>query len=77
MIELAKNEAAAEAALAYTMGLAWNETVHPSAEDVPHQAFAGNLEDLVGSAYQFNPDWAKLEAGIRALNGAVTTARSE
>ena len=74
--ELAKNEAAAEAALAYTMGLAWNATVRPSAEEVPYRPFAGNLDELVGTAYEFNPDWAKVEAGLRALDGAVTTARS-
>ena len=74
--ELAKNEAAAEAALAYTMGLSWNATVRPSAEEVPYQPFAGNLDELVGTAYEFNPDWAKIEAGLRALGGAVTTARS-
>jgi outer membrane protein len=75
--ELAKNEAAAEAALAYTMGLPWNATVHPSEEEVPYRPFAGNLEELVGAAYQFNPDWAKVEAGLKAYGGAVTTARSE
>jgi outer membrane protein TolC len=74
--ELAKNEAAAEAALAYTMGLAWNATVRPSAEEVPYRPLAGNLDELVGTAYEFNPDWAKVEAGLRALGGAVTTARS-
>jgi len=75
--ELAKNEAAAEAALAYTMGLPWNETVRPSEEEVPYRPFAGNLDELVSTAYEFNPDWAKLEAGLRALDGAVSTARSE
>ena len=74
--ELAKNQAAAEAALAYTMGLPWNATVRPSEEEVPHRPFAGNLNELVGTAYEFNPDWARLEAGLRALDGAVTTARS-
>jgi outer membrane protein TolC len=75
--ELAKNEAAAEAALAYTMGLPWNATVRPSVEELPYRPFAGNLDELVGTAYEFNPDWAKLEAGLKALQGAVTTARSE
>jgi outer membrane protein len=74
--ELAKNEATAEAALAYTMGLPWNATVHPSEEEVPYRPFAGNLDELVGTAYEFNPDWAKLEAGIRAFEGAASTARS-
>jgi outer membrane protein TolC len=30
----------------------------------------------VSTAYEFNPDWAKLEAGLKALDGAVETARS-
>ena len=74
--ELAKNEASAEAALAYTIGLPWNTTVRPSAEELPYQPFTGNLGDLVTTAYEFNPDWAKLEAGLKALDGALATARS-
>jgi outer membrane protein len=75
--ELARNEAAAEAALAYTIGLPWNATVRPASTEIPRRDFAGNLEDMVSSAYQFNPDWLKLEAGLRALQGRVTTERSE
>ncbi len=74
--ELAKNEAAAQAALAYTMGLSWDATVVPASEEVPHRPFAGNAAELVSSAYEFNPDWAKVEAGLKALDGAVSTARS-
>ncbi|MBL8229877.1 MAG: TolC family protein [Bryobacterales bacterium] len=73
---LARNEAAAEAALAYTMGLPWNATVRPSAEEIPYRPFAGDLNEMVGSAYEFNPDWARVEAGLRALEGAAKTARS-
>jgi len=75
--ELAKNEGEAEAALAYTMGLPWNATVRPSAEELPYRPYAGNLEELVGTAYEFNPDWARIEAGLKGLAGAVTTARSD
>jgi len=74
--ELEKNEALAEAALAYTIGLPWNATVRPAEQEVPYQPFTGNMDELIGSAYQFNPDWAKLEAGLRSLEGAVVTARS-
>ena len=75
--ELAKNEAAAEAALAYTMGLVWNATVRPSAEELPYRPFESNLDELVSTAYEFNPDWAKIEAGLKALEGEVITARSD
>jgi outer membrane protein TolC len=74
--ELEKNEAAAEAALAYTMGLSWDSTVLPSAEEIPYRPHSGSLEEMVSAAYEFNPDWAKLEAGLRALKGAVKTERS-
>ncbi len=73
---LAKNEQAAEAALAYTVGLPWSATIRPSAGEIPFRPYAGDLNELVGSAYQFNPDWAALEAGVRALEGAVRTAQS-
>lgn len=74
--ELSKNEASAEAALAYTMGLPWNATARPSEEELPYRPFAGDLAELVSTAYEFNPDWAKIEAGLKALDGAVETARS-
>ncbi|MFB3778421.1 MAG: TolC family protein [Bryobacteraceae bacterium] len=73
---LEKNEAMAQAALAGTIGLSWQESVRPASEEIPFEACAGSLQELVSSSYQFNPDWAKLEAAIRAAQGAVTTARS-
>jgi outer membrane protein TolC len=74
--ELAKNEALSQAALAYTMGLPWNADVRPSAEEVPFRPYAGDLGGLVATAYEFSPDWARVEAGLRALEGAVGTAKS-
>lgn len=74
---LEKNEKMAQAALANTMGLPWNESVKPSAAEIPFQPYTANLEELVSTSYQFSPDWEKLEAGLRAAEGAVTTAQSE
>jgi outer membrane protein TolC len=73
---LEKNEAMAQAALANAMGLAWNASVKPADKDIPYAPFAENLDRLVGSAYEFSPDWAKVEAGLQAAEGAVRTARS-
>ena len=73
---LEKNELMAQAALANTMGLPWDSSVKPADKEIPFTLFAGNLDDLVGTAYQFNPDWDKVEAGIRAAEGAVRTAQS-
>lgn len=73
---LEKNEEMAQAALANTMGLSWNESVRPAAVEIPFVAYPEDLERLVGSSYQFSPDWGKLEAGLRASEGAVRTAKS-
>ncbi len=73
---LAANEAMAEAALAYTIGLPWRSTVAPKDEELPFQPHSGDLNELVSTAYEFNPDWAELEAGLRALEGQRITATS-
>ena len=73
---LEKNDAMAQAALANTMGLPWSSSVRPADKEIPFAPVAAGLGDLVGGAYQFNPDWVKVEAGLRAAEGAVRTARS-
>ncbi|MFN7994978.1 MAG: TolC family protein [Bryobacteraceae bacterium] len=75
--QLEKNEKMAQAALANTMGMPWTASAKPSASEIPFDAYAGKLEDLVGTSYRFSPDWGKLEAGLRAAEGAVRTAKSE
>ena len=73
---LEKNEVMAQAALANIMGLSWNTAIKPADKELPYAPYAENLETLVGTAYQFSPDWAKVEAGIRAAEGAVRTEQS-
>ena len=74
---LEKNAAMAQAALANTMGLPWNACIQPVDKDMPFTPFVDNLDTMVSTAYQFNPDWAKVEAGIRAAEGAERTAKSD
>jgi outer membrane protein TolC len=76
LAELEKNEAMSQAALANTMGLDWNASVQPSAQEIPFAPAAQDLDRLVASSYEFNPDWEKLGQALRATQGAVTTARS-
>ncbi len=75
--ELEKNEDMAQAALANTLGLPWNAAIEPVDKELAFVPYGRNLDRLVGTAYQFNPDWGKVAAGIRASEGAVRTARSE
>jgi len=74
--QLQKNGAMSQAALANTMGLEWNVSVAPSAQEIPFAPAAPSLDELVAISYQFNPDWEKLGQAIRATQGAVTTAKS-
>lgn len=74
--QLEKNEAMAEAALANTMGEDWKQSVHPAAEEIPFEPYLGGVDELVGSSYRFSPDWNKLEAGLRAADGGLATAKS-
>lgn len=73
---LEKNESMAQAALANSMGRPWHESVSPASTEIPFHPINADLDQLVGAAYEFNPDWGKLQAGLRALTGAVRTARS-
>jgi outer membrane protein TolC len=73
---LEKNEEIARAALANTMGMPWSASVRPTDRELPFEPYGGDLERLVSTAYELSPDWAKVEAGIRAAEGAVRTARS-
>lgn len=73
---LEKNEELAAAALANSMGLSWRQRVTPRDRDLPFRPAAGDLAALVGQAYEFNPDWKSLEAGLLAAEGAVRNARS-
>lgn len=73
---LEKNETMAQAALANTMGLSWDAAVKPSDKEIAYSPYAEDLDSLVSTAYQFSPDWEQVEAGLRAAEGAVRTAKS-
>jgi outer membrane protein TolC len=73
---LEENESSAEAALAYTLGLSWKSSVEPRDGEIPYLPYAGNLDAMVTTAYEFNPDWNKLQAGLRSYEGERLTASS-
>ena len=73
---LHSNRELAHSALANTMGLPWQARVEPTADEVPYTAFDLDLGSLVNGTYRFNPDWARLHAGLEALDAKVAEARS-
>ncbi len=73
---LESNEKLARAALLNTMGLDWDTKIEVTESLLPYQPYRANLEELISQAYRFNPDWAKLKAGLAAAQAKITEARS-
>lgn len=73
---LESNDIMARAALANYMGLSWRESVVPSDKAIDHNPVELDLEQLVGTAYRFNPNWAQMDAGINAAGGKLRTEKS-
>jgi outer membrane protein TolC len=70
------NEKLARAALANSMGIAWDARVEVAEDRLPYAPVDAELKDLVSGVYRFNPDWASLEAGLKAAEAKVDEARS-
>jgi outer membrane protein TolC len=70
------NEQLAKAALTNAIGLEWQHPVEPAAEPLPFMPSTAELKDLVGGAYRFNPDWARLDAGLAAAEAKIDEAQS-
>lgn len=68
--------ALAKAALGNTMGLAWDAPVALSETAIPFEELNIDLTKLVASAYQFNPDWDQLAAGLDAAQALVQKERA-
>ena len=73
---LESNRELARSALANTMGMPWQVRVEPTADEVPFTAFDLDLRVLVDGTYRFNPDWARLRAGLEAADARVAEAGS-
>lgn len=73
---LEANEQMARAALTNSMGLEWREPVEPARYELPFVPVRVELKDLVSDAYSFNPDWARLEAGLDAAAAKIDEAAS-
>ena len=73
---LQANEKIVKAALINTMGLDWDTPIEVSETNLPFTPFQTDLRELVGNAYSFNPDWAKLQAGLEATEAKINEAKS-
>ncbi len=73
---LEANEQLARAALTNSMGLDWENPVEPAPQGLPFNPATVALKELVNGAYSFNPDWARLEAGLEAAAAKIDEAKS-
>ena len=73
---LTSNVELAQAALANTMGLKWDQSVIPSENTIPFVEMDADLGHLVAGAYRFNPDWKRLAAGLDAAKAMVNKERA-
>ena len=73
---LEKNVAMAQAALAFSLGLSWRDTVVPAEDSIPYSPMHPSVDALVSDAFSFSPDWQRLEAGISAAEGELRGATS-
>ncbi|MGA7991107.1 MAG: TolC family protein [Thermoanaerobaculia bacterium] len=65
------NERLTLAALTNSLGLPWDSEIDVFDADIPFRPYAADLKKLVGNAYSFSPDWARLEEGIKATEAQV------
>ncbi len=73
---LKANEEITIAALTNALGLDWNSSIKISATEIPFIQYQTNLRDVVSNAYLFNPDWARLQEGLKAAEAQIDAARS-
>jgi len=73
---LEANEKLAKAALTNSMAIPWDTPIEVAAENLPFTPVRSDLHDLVSESYRFNPDWARMEAGLAAAEAKICEARS-
>lgn len=73
---LKSNLPLAKAALGNTMGLTYDTPITLSETAIPFLAVNTDLNKMVAGAYQFNPDWKQLAAGLDAAQALVKKERA-
>ena len=71
VMALRSHETLALSALTNTLGLDWRLPVTVADSEVPFAPFATDLDQLVGRAYEFSPDWLRLAEGLKAAEAQV------
>lgn len=70
------NEELTLSALINTMGLDWDTKIQVSEAQIPFNKYQANLRELMSNTYTFNPDWARMQEGLKAAEAKVDEAKS-
>ena len=73
---LESNREISRAALVNTMGLSWQTDFDLAEKEIPCPQFNADLSQMVSDAYQFNPDWSRLLAGLEVARAGVRKEKS-
>lgn len=73
---LENNVEIARSALTMMIGMEWDAVVGFAEEVIPYRSSDLNLHNVIDRTYRLNPDWAKLKAGLDALEAGIMQARS-
>ena len=76
LADLANNVKLAKAGLVNSMGLGWQNTIDLATHELPYSPLHADLAKLISSSYEFNPDWAKLKAGLDASEYKIKEEQS-
>ena len=69
-------ERLAVAALTNAIGMEWDSEIDVSETGIPFRPQGEELRKFVSGAYSFNPDWKKMEEGIKAAEAQVDEKKS-
>ena len=73
---LKANESITIAALTNSIGLAWNRAISVAETEIPFNHYQADLREVVSNAYLFNPDWVRLQEGLKAAEAQIDAAKS-
>ncbi len=74
--KLISNEKIAGSALVNAMGLEWHIQPDPADKEITFTPFDSDLAELISDAYQFNPDWSRLEMALKVAEAEIKEAKS-
>jgi outer membrane protein len=77
IISMDYNKILAKRALVFSMGLSDTATVEIADSEIPFHPFTVDIRQLMDAAYQFNPDWNKMDAALKVYEAQVKEAKSE